>query len=223
MFTGGIIEQGGTFYAFYTGIPQLEPLQQVQCLATSRDLIVWEKYAGNPIIAARPDGFGDCFRDPHLWREGDRWRMLVGGEQAGRKGGTALLYESADLLTWEYLRPLVLCDIAQTGHECECPDFFPLDGKHVFISSSSRTWWQTGTYDGKAFTSECLGPADTTAFYAAKTLQNAAGRRLLFGWLREERSEAEQREAGLVRRTVSAACAVGPAGWDAGPGAATGA
>ena len=196
VFTGCIVEDAGLFYALYTGIPKLEPLEQVQCLASSPDLIHWEKRSDNPIIGSLPPGFGGCFRDPQVWREGDGWRMLVGGEQAERKGGAALLYRSSDLFSWEYQHPLALCETAKTGHECECPDFFPLGDKYVFLSSSGQTWWQTGSYDGSTFTSERLGPADSEVFYAAKTLLDEAGRRLLFGWLRETRPEAEQINTG---------------------------
>ena len=196
VFTGCVVEDKGTFYALYTGIPVLEPLQQVQCLASSQDLITWDKYPGNPLIADLPAGFGPCFRDPHVWREGRVWRMLIGGEQRDRNGGTAFLYESADLIAWNYLNPLVLCNTETTGHECECPDLFPLGGEYVFLSSSGQTWWQTGTYDGRTFTPKHIGAVDTAAFYAAKTLRDHTGRRLLFGWLREARSEPEQVAAG---------------------------
>src|SRR2546430_15929114 len=66
-FTGCVVEEGGRFHILYTGIPRLQPLHQVQCLASSEDLITWEKYLGDPAIAEPPDGFGECFRDPCAW------------------------------------------------------------------------------------------------------------------------------------------------------------
>ena len=50
---------------------RLSPLHQVQCLASSADLVSWEKYPGNPVIAEPPRAFGVCFRDPCAWKEGD--------------------------------------------------------------------------------------------------------------------------------------------------------
>ncbi|MBV9848996.1 MAG: glycoside hydrolase family 32 protein [Armatimonadetes bacterium] len=191
VWTGSVVEHDKTFYAFYTGQPG-----QVQCLATSRDLIHWEKHPGNPIIARRPDGYGDCFRDPQVWREQDAWFMVIGSEQPDHKGGAALLYRSENLNEWQYQHPLLLGDVRQTDFEFECPDFFPLGGKSVFLSSQNNTWWQTGTYDSGRFTPEHIAPADGDKFYAAKTLHDRRGRRLLFGWLREGRSDDEMRTAG---------------------------
>ena len=47
-----VVAEGGRFHILYTGIPRLQPLQQVQCLAGSDDLVHWEKFVGNPVIAA---------------------------------------------------------------------------------------------------------------------------------------------------------------------------
>jgi beta-fructofuranosidase len=60
----------------YTGV---DP--QTQCLAVSRDsLQTWTKASDNPVIAAPPplEGLRDGFRDPYVWREGDKWRLIAG-------------------------------------------------------------------------------------------------------------------------------------------------
>lgn len=194
--TGCVVECEGAFHAFYTAIPDFPDGPQLQCLATSNDLTRWEKHSANPLPIAQPTGFGPCFRDPLVWREGDGWTMLIGGDLPENAGGTAFLYRSDDLLRWDYQRPFVTCETAKTGHECECPDFFTLGETSVFLSSSGRTWWQTGTYDGQTFMAKNYGPTDGGAFYAAKTLRDDAGRRLLFGWVQETRSSEEQTEAG---------------------------
>ena len=191
IWTGSVVEHDGTFYALYTGMPG-----QVQCLAMSRDLVRWDKHPGNPLIAHRPDGFGDCFRDPLVWREGKDWSLVIGGEQPDRKGGAALLYHSENLTDWQYQHPLLLGDVRETDFQFECPDFLSLGGQSVFLSSQGHTWWQTGRYADHRFTPEHFGPADGDTFYAAKTLQDRHGRHLLFGWIREERSEDELRDAG---------------------------
>src|ERR1051326_9206447 len=121
-FTGCVVKEEGRFHILYTGIPQLSPLQQVQCLATSADMIAWEKYPGNPVISEPPPGFGECFRDPCAWKEGDDWFMLIGSELPEGSGGAALLYRSSDLVHWEYLHPLFVGEAACTGRDFECPD-----------------------------------------------------------------------------------------------------
>jgi beta-fructofuranosidase len=194
--TGCVVEDGGRFYILYTGIPHLKPLHQAQCLASSSDLIVWEKEPGNPVIAEQPPGFGECFRDPCAWKEGDGWRLIIGSELPERKGGAALLYRSPDLKRWEYLHPLFVGDAAETGQDFECPDFFPLGDRHVLLSSRGQTHWHVGRAAEQRFTLEKRGVVDGGAIYAAKTLLDDRDRRLLWGWIREERPTEEQKAAG---------------------------
>lgn len=194
--TGSVVAYPGGFSLFYTAIPNFGAGPQLQCLAESSDLIHWDKSSGNPLGVEKPAGFGDCFRDPFVGREGAYWYMLVGGEQPNRAGGTAFLYRSADRRAWEYQHPFAMCETAKTGHECECPDFFALGDRHVFLSSSGQTWWQVGTYDDHRFTPQSFGPTDRPGFYAAKTLLDDRNRRILLGWIQERRPEAEQQAAG---------------------------
>jgi beta-fructofuranosidase len=195
-FTGCVVEDGGQFHILYTGIPRLSPLKQVQCLASSRDLVSWEKPPGNPVIAEPPPGFGECFCDPCAWKEGDEWQMVIGSELPERRGGAALLYRSPDLLRWEYRHPLFTGEIEHTGHEFECPDFFSLGDRHVLLTSSGKTHWHIGRYDGERFALEGRGLTDGGAYYAAKTSVDDRGRRTLWGWVQERRPDAEQRAAG---------------------------
>ena len=186
--TGCCVEKDGLFHILYTGVHP-----QVQCLATSSDLITWEKYPGNPVISSPPEGFGDCWRDPCAWKESDAWYMLLGSEIKD-VGGAALLYRSSDLVHWEYLHPLYVGD-----KDCfmfECPDFFALGDKRVLLASCGRTNWHTGRYEEHRFTVENQGVTDGGNFYAAKTLLDDKGRRILFGWITEGRSQEEQVAAG---------------------------
>jgi beta-fructofuranosidase len=194
--TGCVIEHNGSFFAFYTGIASWRPFKQVQCLAVSDDLYHWQKYEGNPIISEAPQGFGECFRDPQVWREGDEWLMIIGGEQLDCKGGVAFLYRSRDLLNWDYSHMLATGASEKTGHDFECPDFFALGDKHILLSSRNRTWWHIGEYSEQRFTAQTWGATDGPTFYAAKTALDEQGRRILCGWIRETRSEQEQRTAG---------------------------
>lgn len=191
--TGCVVKDDGRFQILYTGITPEG--KQVQCLATSEDLIRWEKYGGNPVIAEKPEGFGDCFRDPCAWKEGDDWTMIIGSEVEG-VGGAALLYRSRDLIDWEYLHPLFIGRKEETGHDFECPDFFPLGDRHVLLTSRGQTFWHTGAYENLKFTRDGWGVTDSGSFYAAKTLLDDRGRRILWGWIQERRPEEEQKAAG---------------------------
>nr|VXZ92524.1 Sucrose-6-phosphate hydrolase [Klebsiella pneumoniae] len=52
-------------------------LYQVQCLATSRDGIHFERQG---MVVDTPPGMHH-FRDPKVWREGDSWYMIVGARE----------------------------------------------------------------------------------------------------------------------------------------------
>ncbi|MBI3948772.1 MAG: glycoside hydrolase family 32 protein [Armatimonadetes bacterium] len=184
--TGCIVDNAGVATAFYTGVRP-----QAQCMATSRDLITWVKHPGNPVIGGPPAGLEQIpnFRDPCVWREADGWHMAIGSGLPG-EGSAVLLYHSDDLIHWDYLHPLFVgpsygCDMY------ECPDFFPLDGKHVLLASTHvnrvpKTLYYVGTYADHRFTPEAEGEVDSGPnLYAAKTLVDDRGRRILFGWISE--------------------------------------
>ncbi|MBW3623202.1 MAG: glycoside hydrolase family 32 protein [Armatimonadetes bacterium] len=191
--TGCVVENDVKIHILYTGITPEG--KQVQCLATSDDLIEWEKHAGNPVVSEKPEGFGDCFRDPCAWREGEEWKMIIGSEVGG-VGGAALLYTSPNLTDWTFLHSLFTGRAEETGHDFECPDFFPLGGRHVLLTSRGQTFWHVGAYDGERFHRERWGMTDGGSFYAAKTLEDDKGRRILWGWIQERRTEEEQKAAG---------------------------
>jgi beta-fructofuranosidase len=218
VFSGSAVLDGGVPTVIYTGVmPPVSEAQatlrdgvhtwrEVQCLAVSHDsdLRIWEKLP-EPVIAFPPPGMEVTgFRDPFIWREGDSW-LLILGSGFKNKGGAILLYKSKDLRQWEYLHPLVegsrnqknVVNPVDTGEMWECPDFFSLGGKHVLlISTEGKVRWKVGTYKDQRFTSEKEGVVDFGAFYAAKSMPDSDGNRVLWGWIPETRSEAEHNAAG---------------------------
>ncbi len=202
VFTGSAVIHNGVPTVLYTGVRP-----EVQCLATSDDdLIVWKKYPGNPVIASPPPGIQPAgFRDPALWQEQDGWYLVVGSGNKG-VGPLILLYHSTDLVHWKYLHPLFSGkpragadprNAVASGEMWECPDFFPLGGKHVLIVSTEGTtrYW-IGTYRDHRFQAESDGILDPGAFYAPKSIADATGRRVLWGWIQERRSVEAQKAAG---------------------------
>jgi beta-fructofuranosidase len=131
--------------------------------------------------------------------------MLILGSGIHGKGGTILLYSSPDLRHWTYLHPLVEGRFSQkdtsnpvdTGDMWECPDFFPLAGKHVLlISTMGKVSWKVGTYANQRFTPEKEGVVDWGNYYAAKTMLDRNGRRVLWGWITEARPDSDLITAG---------------------------
>ncbi|MBN2311607.1 MAG: GH32 C-terminal domain-containing protein, partial [Candidatus Hydrogenedentes bacterium] len=72
------------------------------------------------------------------------------------------------------------------------------DGKHVLLVSTNQTVLHfTGTYDDGAFQPEAEGNTDLGGhFYAAQSLLDDRGRRLLWGWIWEGRNGDAQEQAG---------------------------
>lgn len=202
-FTGCAVDDGGVPTAIYTGNgfdPAGRPAQS-QCVATSdRRMIRWRKHASNPVIASAPAGFSSRdFRDPYVWRQGRRWHMAVGGTRGGRRG-VVLHYTSGDLADWRYEGVLFSGGARQTGRMFECPNFFRLGRKWVLIGSPiplGRAVYFTGTFAAGHFTAEVQGEVDAGGcLYAPQAFADAAGRRVLFGWLRERRSRRAAARAG---------------------------
>ena len=218
VFSGSAVVDQGKVAVIYTGVaPPSSPRdatlrdgvhtwRETQCLAVAqdRDLRIWKKIP-EPVIAAPPAGLAVTgFRDPALWREGDKWMLILGSGVRG-KGGMILLYTSSDLHHWSYLHPLIEgspskmtgVNPVDTGEMWECPDFFPLGDKHVLlISTMGKVRWKVGTYSNQRFTPQKEGVVDWGSYYAAKTMLDAGGRRILWGWIPEARPDADLIAAG---------------------------
>ena len=214
-FTGSVLPGAEVPTILYTGVTKSstetirgEGLREVQCLATSTDadLRTWKKL-DKPVLEGPPPGLQVTgFRDPCPWKDGDRWYMVVGSGFT-KVGGTVLLYTSRDGRNWTYLHPLAQgkwngstkINPVATGEMWECPDFFPLGDKHVLLySTEGMVYWEVGSFDKSdlRFHSETKGLLDHGSYYAMKSMVDAKGRRILWGWVQETRTPDECRAAG---------------------------
>jgi len=218
VFSGSAVLDGDRATIIYTGV--LPPSssaeitlndgqhkwREVQCLATSTDteLRSWKKLP-EPVILSPPQHLAITgFRDPGVWREGKEWLLTLGSGIKG-KGGAILLYQSHDLLRWTFRHLLVegrhldklSTNPVDNGEMWECPDFFPLGDRHVLlVSTMGKVFWKTGRYHDRRFTPDKEGVVDSGAYYAAKTMLDEHGNRILWGWIPETRPEVEYRAAG---------------------------
>lgn len=216
-FTGSVLAGAEIPSILYTGVTRCSPreetirgegLREVQFLASSADpdLRSWKKLR-EPVLASPPPGLRVTgFRDPCPWKDGDTWYLGV-GSGFNKVGGAVLLYTSPDGRNWTYLHPLAQgkwnegtkTNPVDTGEMWECPDFFPLGDKHVLLYSTERkVYWEVGTF-GKPdlrFHAETRGLLDHGSYYAMKSMVDAKGRRILWGWVQETRSPDECRAAG---------------------------
>lgn len=218
VFSGSIVLDRGIPTMIYTGVAApaagsqatlrdgAHTWRETQCLAVAQDddLRIWKKLP-EPVIAAPPaDLVITGFRDPCLWREKDSW-MLALGSGTRDHGGMILLYTSKDLHRWTYLHPLLQGSPAASksvnpvddGDMWECPDFFPLGNKHVLlISTMGKVLWKVGTYANERFTPENDGVVDWGSYYAAKSMLDKNGNRILWGWIPETRPDRDLIAAG---------------------------
>ena len=218
-FSGSAVAFDGKPAFIYTGVQNAPPsdstirdgsdkLRETQMLAIAEDdkLLHWKKQEA-PIIANPPQGMMVTgFRDPCPWQEGDTWYLGLGSGER-EVGGCVLLYRSRDFHHWEFLHKLtqgkpngkVAVNPCDSGEMWECPDFFAVSQHHVLLySTEGMVFWTTGEYDahGHRFLPTRTGLIDQGSYYAPKSFVPPDGRRILWGWIRETRAEAQFSAAG---------------------------
>ncbi len=199
-FTGSAVNDGGVPTLIYTGVSP-----QVVNRAVSHDgLLTWQKDANNPVIASAPEPIaqqnGGDFRDPFVWREGAAWRMIIGTRVEA--GGLILLYGSNDLRQWDYLGPFLAGDRDDGAHAWggamwECPNLLHFGDNSLLLFSPQNAAgdmlepaWHVGRIAGNHFKSQTCGVlVYGESFYAPQVTTLADGRAIMWGWLKEQRTQ----------------------------------
>ncbi|MEV6104256.1 glycoside hydrolase family 32 protein [Streptomyces sp. NPDC051940] len=202
VWSGNAVSYGGELIAFYSARRDDRWYQPVTA-ARSRDGRTFTKDPG--LLIPDPPAGLTMFRDPYVWRDGERWRMLVGAAlEDGR--GAAVQYSSADLRTWTYQgvflarAPEPLPGGADTEEGWECAQYAPFgDGRGAVLVSAwdpargaqcTAAW--TGREEGGVFSARL--PAQRLDhgpdFYAPALLHAPDGRLLMWAWSWEARDEA---------------------------------
>ncbi len=174
---------------------------QTQSIAIG-DGLDYEKYKSNPVLdkksLPRNSSIYD-FRDPKIYEMPDgTYRALVSNRNSRTECGRILLFSSNDCLKWRFEKIFIEND-DRIGKMWECPDFFSLDGKYVFMSSAmdmlpdglkyysgNGTFYMIGDYDETA--EKFTGGEDHAVdygidFYAPQTILTEDGRRIMIGWM----------------------------------------
>jgi beta-fructofuranosidase len=168
IWTGSIIDQGDKYWLFYTAISHADGGEEQRIgLATSTNLMTWERHPDNPILTAAPPWYRThggppwewvSLRDPWVVRDPDRdrWLMYFTAAAEGHpyeSAGTIGLAESVDLVTWSLLPPVVdpgdfrqmeVPQIERIGESWYL--FFCTDGQAPALrarSTSRTSWWGT--------------------------------------------------------------------------------
>ena len=182
--TGSVLQAGGTWFMLYSGLASAEDgrIQRIG-LATSQDLIHWERFGQRPLIEADPTWYemrgestwpDQAWRDPWVFADpaGDGYHALicartrVGPEDARGVIGHAV---SPDLLSWEVRPPLV--SPSGFGH-LEVPQVL-LDGDSaVLVFSTDDSTVAAGRRSGEPATGTyvCRGPGLLGPFAVPETV-----------------------------------------------------
>jgi len=185
--SGSAIEADGKLWLFYNSVSQ-DNIETVSA-AWSEDGINFTKLDNNPILSSPFEGSNIKFRDPFVFRYGGSFRMVVGAGAASI--AKVLLYESRDLMDWEYIGELI--SDSKYGSVIESPELFEVDGRWVFMIQSekhvpTKVLFAGGEFDGRRFIfddeTEPFFPVDTSdEFLNPVTFEDSDGRRILISWL----------------------------------------
>lgn len=155
--TGSIIRYGRLWYLFYTGTRRAERgLVQRIGLATSDDLIHWQRYGTEPLICADPRYYelldldlwhDQAWRDPYVFQHpetGEFHAFITARANYGPADGRGVIAHarSTDLLHWEVCPP-----VTEPGDfgQLEVPQYVALDGRCyllfcTFSTTHAATW-----------------------------------------------------------------------------------
>ncbi|MGX1267054.1 glycoside hydrolase family 32 protein [Streptomyces phaeoluteigriseus] len=204
-YSGNAVSVDGRMVAFYSAHRHGRWWQPVTTAESYDNGRTWVKRP-HPLIPEPPAGT-TMYRDPYVWRQNDRWRMLV-GSALGDGRGAALLYESDDLEHWTYRGPFHASDTAADSDPVgwECPQYATFGDRGALIVSDwtpqdgpSHTTVHTGREEHGRFTAATAPvPLDHGPDFYAPALLKAPGqdRWLLWAWAWEARDDAWAHEAG---------------------------
>lgn len=189
-YTGNVKEEGDYDYIY-------EGRQAAQVLVETKD---GSRAGEKRLLLTNDDYPKDCtlhVRDPKVWKENGRYHMVLGARKNSDQGAV-LLYDSADMVTWEYVGEMTTKN--PFGYMWECPDCFEMEDA-AFLSIcpqglprgefQNQNVYQSGyvrlkegiakpqIVEAEAFTEWDKG----FDFYAPQTFTDEQGRRILIGWM----------------------------------------
>ncbi len=201
--TGSVIEAGGRYYLFYTGHRMASRTPQTICLATSTDLIHFEKKDGNPLLTPDEANYEPVdWRDPYVFfneTEQCFWMLIAARRREGptSRRGCIVLATSEDLLNWQ-VEPEPL--YVPSTYCPECPELFSMDGRWFLVysrfSERAGTIYRVGDSPRGPWRVPSRESLDGRRWYAAKSLRSVSGNRAYFGWL-HDRVDADDAGAWL--------------------------
>jgi beta-fructofuranosidase len=197
IFAGSLFEAKGVFYAMYTGFnrdyPKLGKAAQVLMIATSTDLIHWNKTSEKLIVPQ--EGYDPYdWRDPYVfWNEDTQeYIMILGARKLDGKKirtGRTVYFTSTDLKNWDFKgdfwAPNLFC-----MHEM--PDIFKMGDYWYLLTTEYSDKCKTVYRMSKTLNGPWKAPVDDAfdgrAYYAARSFSDGK-KRYLFGWVPTKENE----------------------------------
>ncbi len=189
------INGSGEPMIFYTSVAAGQSAQthaEQWAAIGDKDLITWRKFPGNPVLSESLHGEKKIYdwRDPFIFRHGNRTFLVTGGNLNRARGGEAVVNiyeaENAGLTQWKYRGVLFQIPDAE-ARTAECPNFFSIGDRWVLlVSPYGKVQYYVGDFDAGTcrFAARARGVVDCGPnFYAPNTMQLPDGRRILWGWV----------------------------------------
>ena len=208
-YSGSAFVRDGKIHYFYTGNVKHFDRDDYDYVLTGRDQNQIHVVTDNPDELGKkrlavgpldyPDDIGTHVRDPKVLEHDGVFYMVLGARTKDDRG-CVLVYTSVDLESWQYATRIELGE--KFGFMWECPDLFELDGELVLVccpqgvpaegwryrNPHQCVWfrieadWETPSF--KIVEQGLPQMVDAGFdFYAPQSFEDAAGRRLMIGWV----------------------------------------
>lgn len=154
-------------------------------------------FENKTVVMKNSDYPDDCtchVRDPKVWKENDKYYMILGSRRKDDTG-EVLLYSSENKLDWIFENRITTSE--KFGYMWECPDYFEIEG-NKFLSVSpqgikpdgykfnniyqSGYFKVTGDIQSNCDLSEFVEYDCGFDFYAPQTYIDSKGRRIMVAW-----------------------------------------
>ncbi len=206
VFSGSTYVDENGMHIFYTGNVELPGNYDYTTSGRRADTILVESedgiHFGEKTVVIDTDiypGNYSChIRDPKVWKERDRYFMVLGGRTRNDEG-RILIYTSNTLSSWELYKELKTQE--KFAYMWECPDLYCLDDRYVLSFSPQgikrETYRYQNIYHAGYFVTEHNPIAKDVIynketfrewdmgfdFYAPQTFLDSLNRRILIGWV----------------------------------------
>ncbi|EMO6521347.1 TPA: sucrose-6-phosphate hydrolase [Staphylococcus aureus] len=198
VYSGSAFEYNGHLYYMYTGNHRDNHWQRhaSQMIARLKEDGSVEKFP-KPVISQQPEGYTSHFRDPKVFKYGEKYYAIIGAQNNDQQG-RLLLYNTEDIINWHYLGE-INTELDDFGYMWECPDYFNVDNQDVILicpqgiepkcdqfNNIYQSGYILGKFDIEKLTYEHENFVELDNgfdFYAPQTFLDEKGRRVLIGWM----------------------------------------